>query len=143
MAELKHGQHPSDFRADGTLKGEGFFGRIPNTVNGGPSTEISIGVDMDGVETSIPAMVPTLSQDQLNRLLAVRLGEEPIPSDIIQTAAAFARERKSKGLGFFATKKEEGRTAQPNLSLHGMMVGNPNSNPQPRTLRNLMGGTKF
>ncbi|MHC4745632.1 MAG: hypothetical protein ACYS8Z_27265 [Planctomycetota bacterium] len=49
-------------RPDGTQKGLGFFGEL-QVRGGGVTTEFSIGVQFDGIETQIPTLVPTLTQD--------------------------------------------------------------------------------
>jgi hypothetical protein len=88
-------------RPDGTTKGEGFFGKLA-----------SIGVPIDGKETLIPSMVPTLNKAELDELLS--LPEGKIPSLAIrQKAQAHAEERMKKGLPFFASTDEEGQSTVP------------------------------
>ena len=52
-------------RVDGTQKGEGFLGKIP-TKDGRVMTEQSIGVEIDGEEMLIPAIVPTLTEEEIS-----------------------------------------------------------------------------
>ena len=57
-----------ELRADGTPKGEGYFGKLKRP-DGDVSTELSIGVNLGGKETEIPTLVPTLSEEEKNYLL--------------------------------------------------------------------------
>ena len=92
---------PFGLRLDGTPKGLGFFGKLKRP-DGGISTEISVGIEMDGKEVLIPALVPTLDQSEIDTLLKMKLGKEPIPRSIIVKAAEHARSRMNKGLSPFA-----------------------------------------
>ncbi len=56
-------------RPDGSAKGMGFFGELKRP-DGDVSTEISVGVGMDGKEMDIPLIVPTLTKKELNYLLS-------------------------------------------------------------------------
>lgn len=90
-----------DLRLDGTVKGPGFLGTLQRP-DGNISTEISIGVEFDGVETQIPTLVPTLTQSETNHLLA---GKKPTPA-IIKKAIAHAKKRMRAGKSPFARKGE-------------------------------------
>jgi len=92
-------------RPDGTPKGVGFLGRLQRP-DGRVSTEISIGVEIDGEEILIPTLVPTLNAEQVQRLLAIDLQKEEIPDDIRRMAVDFAMQRRKAGLPFFATHEE-------------------------------------
>ena len=101
----------SELRPDGTTKGEGFFGKLPRPDNR-VSTEIGIGVTIDGKEVLIPSMVPTLNKAELDELLS--LPEGKIPSLAIrQKAQAHAEERMKRGLSPFASTDEEGKSIVP------------------------------
>lgn len=89
------------FRVDGTPKGSGYFGPLKSH-GGAISTEISIGVDVDGVEMEIPTMVPTLTKMELEHLLS---GGRPT-DQIVEKALEFARQRIENGLSPFAGPKE-------------------------------------
>jgi hypothetical protein len=56
-------------RVDGTPKGTGWLGVLKRP-DGGVSSEISVGIDIDGNEVQIPLLVPTLEQDEINFLLS-------------------------------------------------------------------------
>ena len=73
-------------RPNGTPKGPGWLGPLPH-VGGGVSTELSIGVNLDGKEQLIPALVPTLTQDEINHLLG---GGSPTEA-IVNKAVAHAQ----------------------------------------------------
>jgi hypothetical protein len=105
---------PTSYRSDGSMKGWGFFGPIANEVNGGgPSTEITVGVEIDGKEMEIPSMSESLTKDQLDRLLSLDLKKDIVPMDIVRTAQKDAVRRLKAGLPVFATKEEEGKTPRP------------------------------
>jgi len=92
---------PDSLRVDGTMKGPGFLGKLAN-VNGKESTELSMGVKINGKETLIPALVPTLSKDEINWLL-----ENNMPTPEIEAkAAAHAQKRIAEGKPVFATHKD-------------------------------------
>lgn len=86
---------PVDYglRVDKTKKGPGFLGELPRP-DGKISTELSIGVNMDGKETLIPSLVPTLTQDEINHLLG---GNKPT-KEIVDKAVAHARQRIGQGM---------------------------------------------
>ena len=94
-------------RADGTAKGEGFLGALKRP-DGGISTEISIGVNIDGKEVEIPALVPTLTKQEIDHLLA---DGKPTPA-IVEKAVAHARGRIEKGLSPFAQPGEQAKAPE-------------------------------
>ena len=60
---------PSMYRADGSKKSpRGYIGPVENLVEGGTMTEVSIGVEINGEEMEVPAMVPTLTQEEIDTL---------------------------------------------------------------------------
>lgn len=92
---------PKDYgaRTDGTRKGSGYFGEMRmRDGSADVATEISIGVNLEGKEREIPALVPTLSGDELDHLLK---GGAPTDA-IVQKAVAHARQRLSNGQSPFA-----------------------------------------
>jgi hypothetical protein len=103
-------------REDGTQKGKGFLGELA-TPSGKKATEISIGVRIDGKETLIPTLVPTLTQEEIDYL--VQGGKVTKP--IVQKAVAHARQRMAEGKSPFAGPGEqvnesiEKKTAPPAL----------------------------
>lgn len=84
-------------RVDGTPKGRGYFGEVPNN-KGGFSTELSVDVDFDGKKTLIPLMVPTLTRDELNYIVN---GGQPTKA-IMNKAVGHAVERMRNGQSPFA-----------------------------------------
>ena len=95
-------------RVDGTEKSsQGFLGPIKNNVTGQTMTEVSIGVEIDGKETLIPAIVPTLSNEQIETLKNLEVGKEPIPQDIQETAKQHAENRIEQGLNPFYQEGEQ------------------------------------
>jgi hypothetical protein len=84
-------------RTDGTPKGKGFMGELKRP-DGGISTELSIGVNIDGKETEIPSLVPTLTKTETDHLLA---GGKPTPG-IVSKATTHAVKRIKNGLSPFA-----------------------------------------
>jgi len=88
-------------RPDGTQKGRGYFGELKRP-DGSISTEISIGVNLNGQEMEIPTLVPGLSKQQIDSLLK----GEPITRDIIDIAVEHARKRLSEGKSPFAGRND-------------------------------------
>jgi len=83
-------------RLDGTPKGSGFLGELKRP-DGGISTELSIGVEVDGKEVEIPALVPTLTPEEVQVLL-----NDGMTDEIVSKARAHATERIKQGLSPFA-----------------------------------------
>jgi len=86
-------------RNDGTKKGRGYLGVIPDS-QGRPMTEFSIGVNIDGREMEIPTMVPTLDSTEIQYLRSMKPGT-PMPKNIQQKAADHAKMRMKQGLSPF------------------------------------------
>ena len=85
-------------------KGLGFLG-VLGRPDGGVSSELSIGVNINGREMEVPSMVPTLNAAQRKRLLSLRDGER-MPQDIVDAAAAYAKQRVAAGKSPFASDEE-------------------------------------
>jgi hypothetical protein len=95
---------PANFgnRTDGTAKGMGFFGALKRP-DGDISTELSIGVNIEGKELEIPLLVPGLTKAEIQLLL-----EDGEPTDEIVGKAVFhAQKRLAKGLSPFAGPDEQ------------------------------------
>ena len=88
---------PSMYRKDGSMKGKGFLG-ILSRPDKAVSTELSIGVDIDGKEMEIPSLVPTLTKQEVDHLL----GGGEMTDAIVQKAVDHARMRMQQGLPVFA-----------------------------------------
>jgi hypothetical protein len=89
-------------RLDGTSKGRGFLGELKRP-DGKVSTELSIGVEMDGEENLIPSLVPGLDDSEVKHLLG---GGKTTP-EILRKAVDHARRRKQVGLSPFHGEEEE------------------------------------
>lgn len=111
-------------REDGTEKGKGYYGEVARP-DGNFSTELSAGVELDGVESLIPLMVPGLTKEQMDRLLN---GNGMPTDDIIDNAVSFAMSRKNEGKGYFADKSEEGKTKLPKYANGGSVTTAEDSN---------------
>jgi hypothetical protein len=105
-------------REDGTGKGPGFLGAVPNP-QGGASTELSIGVDPmppykgsvaeNGRSyDSIPSLVPGLTADELNSVLAGKPTESATRKAIIH-----ALQRKDEGKSPFRGWDENDQSPLP------------------------------
>jgi len=96
-------------RADGTKKGTGFFGEIKRP-DGSVMTEISIGVGLNGKETEIPLIVPTLTKREMDYLLKSDIEStqfmEQMPPSIIEKAVDHAASRMKLGKSPFADENE-------------------------------------
>ena len=107
---IKYGQ-----RVDGTMKGSGFLGPIKMD-DGRTMTELSIGVEFDGKETLIPAIVPTLTEKEINHLK----GGGKITDEIFQKAVDHAKQRMSNGLSpFKEISKTDNETFWKDLGIVG------------------------
>lgn len=87
-------------RADGSSKGMGFLGPLKNA-NGSVSTELSIGVNINGKDMEIPTLVPTLSRSEVNTVLNLKEGQK-MPEAIVQKAVDHAKQRIAEGKDVFA-----------------------------------------
>ena len=96
-------------RPDGTPKGTGFFGLLTRP-DGKVSTEISIGLDINGKQINVPLLVPSLTFEELNYLLQTNVESKDfiknIPSSIMDKAYNHAQERIKAGLSPFALPNE-------------------------------------
>ncbi len=99
--EAKPSKENYGLRPDGTQKGPGFLGTL-KTPTGEVSTEISIGVEINGKETLIPSLVPTLTKEEINHLLS---GKKPMEG-IVDKAVAHAKKRIAEGKSPFAQEGE-------------------------------------
>lgn len=94
---------PEEIRADGTMKGPGYFGKIIRP-DKDISTELSIGTtDINGKEMEIPLIVPTLTQDEIKYLMA---NNKPTPA-IVAKAISHAKMRFAQGKSPFAIEGEQ------------------------------------
>jgi hypothetical protein len=89
-----------------TPKGLGFLGPLRRPDNGKTMSEYSIGVMIDGKETEVPSIVPTLTKDELAGILTAPEGTPP-PASVQQKAADYARQRIAAGLDPFAGPGEQ------------------------------------
>ena len=105
---MDYGQRP-----DGTKKGLGYFGELKRR-DGGVSTEISVGVGINGKEMNIPLIVPSLNKDELayllNNNIKSRSFMDKMPKTIIDKAYEHAVSRIELGKSPFA---EEGEAVKP------------------------------
>jgi hypothetical protein len=96
-------------RIDGSQKGKGFFGELKRP-DGNVSTEISIGVGLNGKETQVPLIVPTLTKQELDYLLNTSVKSktffDKMPEAIIQKAVDHAKFRIDNGQSPFASQEE-------------------------------------
>lgn len=92
---------PSWYRKDGSQKGMGFLGPL-KFHDGSTSSELSIGVNMDGKEVEIPSLVPTLLPEEIKHLLG---GGKPTP-EIVQKAVDHARMRQQANRPVFADESD-------------------------------------
>jgi len=87
-------------RTDGTPKGQGFLGELKRP-DGKISTEISIGVQIDGKEVQIPTLIPGLTEAEKTSLLK---GDKPSAA-IVEKAVAHAKKRIADGKSPFAERE--------------------------------------
>ncbi len=103
-----------DKRADGSQKGDGFLGVLKRP-DGRVSSEISISGDAIGGK-DYPLLVPTLTRDEVNKILAVPVDDpkffEKIPQSAKRKARVFAEERVAAGKSPFASGSESPGSGQ-------------------------------
>jgi hypothetical protein len=96
-------------RPDGSEKGMGFFGELKRP-DGNISTEISVGVGIDGKEIDIPLIVPSLTKKELNYLLSTDIKSKSffnnMPPSIMDKAYEHANTRIKSGMSPFAGPDE-------------------------------------
>jgi hypothetical protein len=96
-------------RPDKTAKGAGYFGEIKRP-DGNVMTEISIGVGLNGKETLIPLVVPTLNRSELNYLMKAdpqsKMFMEKMPRSIMDKAVDHAVMRMKENKSPFASPEE-------------------------------------
>lgn len=85
-------------RPDGTKKSSGFLGEMKRP-DGNVSTEISIGIEIDGKERDIPLMVPGLDKMELQWLLNTPVENiaKEVPQNILNKAVRHAKDRIKAG----------------------------------------------
>jgi hypothetical protein len=98
--------NPQDLRGDGTMKGTGFLGVLKRP-DGGVSSELSIGVPINGKQTDIPTLVPTLYGSEIKYLLStpedqIQTADPKLFGRIKQKAIDHAQDRIDQGLSPFA-----------------------------------------
>lgn len=131
-AEIKAKTSDRLRRPDGTLKGkEGFLGVQKNKA-GEDVTERSVEVGIDGIDISIPLMVPSLTAEEIELVVE----DKPVTNEIIDKAIVHARERIRQGKSVF---KEN-----PSATIAEARAGSgkPNDN-NPLNLRYGGGSKKF
>lgn len=93
----KSGGQDFGTREDGTRKGSGFLGEL-DLPDGKVATEFSIGVEIDGKETEIPTLVPTLTKAEIELMTSdIIPNNKEVPKSIIRKAVAHARKRIKAG----------------------------------------------
>lgn len=87
----------SNLRTDGTPKGKGYFGELKRP-DGKISTELSVGVEIDGNEVLMPLLVPTLNEKEKRYLIdEFKPGDDRPPAHIMRKAQKHALERIRTG----------------------------------------------
>lgn len=94
-------------RADGTKKDTGFLGELKRP-DGTVSTELSIGIEIDGQEREIPLLVPGLDKMEIQWLLNTPAENiaSAVPRNILDKAVAHARDRLKAGKSPFYKSEE-------------------------------------
>lgn len=104
-------EDPSMFRPDGSKKSmKGFLGPMERP-DGGISTEISAGYEINGKEVEIPLMVPGLTKKEIEYLLNADIQGEDffknMPRSIEDKAIAHAEKRMKEGKSVFYVDGED------------------------------------
>ncbi len=119
-------------------KGRGFLGSFqrlddPSFV----SSEISIGVPINGKETEIPTMVPSLNKKEVKSLLS----SNSISQSVVNKAVSHAKKRTSQGKSVFAGNNDRIEANRKNASTG--MVRNPKFNKSFSKKENALGFRKL
>jgi hypothetical protein len=102
----------SMYRRDGSKKSaRGYLGPIKNKVTGGTMTEFSVGIEIDGKEVEVPAMVPTLSSSEIEYMQEMEPGKgwdmsNPVEQSIVKKAKDHAQKRLSEGKSVYYQDSE-------------------------------------
>lgn len=106
-AQGSEGTDPSTWgkREDGTDKGRGWLG-LMRRPDGQVSSELSVSSDINGKETLFPLLVPGLSKDQVQQVLAATPEEAMKIPGVMQAASEFAKQRIAAGKSPFAGQDE-------------------------------------
>lgn len=104
-------QDPSMLRPDGSKKSmKGFLGAMQRP-DGGVSTEISAGFEINGKEMDIPLMVPGLNKKEIDYLLNTDIQGEDffknMPEGIVDKAISHAEKRMKDGKSVFYEDGED------------------------------------
>lgn len=104
-------------RPDGSEKGAGYLGVLKRP-DGGVSSEISIGVEINGKEVEVPSMVPTLNATEIKWLMTHDPSDrkEQMPDSIVEKATKFAEDRIAQGKDPFAGKDDSPVSATQNAA---------------------------
>ena len=94
-------------REDGTPKGSGWFGELKVPGTNEIATEYSIGVNINGKETLIPTLVPTLDNAEIDTVLKALKDRKMPPKEIIDKAVKYAEKRIQQGKSPFATSEDK------------------------------------
>lgn len=95
---------PWGYRNNGEPKGRGFLG-VLNRPDGGVSTELSMSDTINGRNVDYPALVPTLSKNEIDWLLTHEANAK-MPVGIADKAYNHAMDRINQGSSPFATEQE-------------------------------------
>lgn len=94
-------------RPDGTPKGEGWLGLLKRP-DGQLSTELTMGVGLNGKEQDIPLLVPTLDAAEVRAILALDPQApdffQRVPKTAMDKAIAHARMRLAAGKSPYADR---------------------------------------
>lgn len=108
-------------------KGLGFLGPLERPDQSAIMSEYSIGVPIDGQQTEIPSIVPTLTRDEVQSILTAP-DDQPPSRAIQQKAAAYAQFRKHAGLPVFALTGEQ-QHLYPDLTRRAIPDARPQAPP--------------
>ncbi len=93
-------------RPDGTPKGLGYFGVLKRP-DGGISTELSMGFEIDGRQVEMPAINPLTTRKELDYLLSGGTGDAALEQSIEKKAYQFGLSRLQQGKSPFAQPGEQ------------------------------------
>lgn len=109
-----------DKRTDGSEKGMGWLG-LRQRPDGTVSSEISVGLEVNGKEMDVPVMVPGLTKDEVHWLLTTPVEQiaHKLPRSIAEKASDFAKARIAEGKSPFRGPNEASPIAAVNAAEGG------------------------
>ena len=90
-------QNPEHRYDSNDYKSHGYFGELPVPSSNSYATEYSISQDIDGSPISMPSLVPTLTNEEIQQVLHAAKNQQLPPQVVLDKALAHAQDRIKQG----------------------------------------------